>query len=236
MTNAIEQSKCEMYSRVATLKFACTEKPIAFEQFESALEQYLENIRVDLSALHETSRKRFEDIQSLKAVNADLIEQLSSMTEKRDVLRNTVQAMEMASATAGDVINGLKSELYMARMSLSVARSVKASAPLSAKYENASCATLDGKTAAILGAVVDCQRITTNWAMNDLRAKKAIRDISAVVNGSPHVLQAMKDFETGSDTYATWFINNGDITPACQHSFHPAFPSGEQCVFCGVGK
>lgn len=214
MTNAIEQSKREMYRRISYVR----RNPSAsgyyvnnecIDAMEESLEAHLELLRQDLSALHETARKRFEDIQSLEAVNKDLIEQLSSMTEKRDALRNSAQASAHACGSSHSVGS--------------------TSGQISA--ENASCAKLDGKTAAILGAVVDVRQIVSDWAVYGYKAKKQMKKLAYAINNNPELHAAMLQFEKG-DGYGTWFLNNTD----CMHSFHPAFPSGEQCVFCGVGK
>ncbi len=212
MTNAIEQSKREMYEKwkdACKISVGIRGCGVLLE-FEQAMEAYLELLRQDLSAPHETARKRFEDIQSLEAVNKDLIEQLSKMTERRDYFRNQVQAANHACESRQD----------------------QPATPTQDSGDLASCATLDGKTAAILGAVVDCQRIIREWGAGGLKAKRAIRAVASVVNGRPSVCQAFLDFEVPTDDYGDWFINNTQ----CMHSFHPAFPSGEQCVFCGVGK
>ena len=212
MTNAIEQSKREMYSALEIVKVMTasgTPPSVCIELFEARLEAHIELLRQDLSALHETARKRFEDIQSLEAVNKDLIEQLSSMTERRDYFRNQVQAANHACK----------------------ARQDQSATPTQDSGDRASCETLDGKTEAILGAVVDVRQIVSDWAVYGYKAKKQMKKLAYAINYNPELHAAMLQFEKG-DGYTTWFLNN----TACMHSFHPAFPSGEQCVFCGVGK
>jgi hypothetical protein len=210
MTNAIEQSKREMYKQLNLMKknadvLALPPLEAMLGNFESAFEAYLEESRQDSEALHQTARKRFEDIQSLEAVNAELTERLSLMTTDRDSLRNRMQAYE--------------------------AREAPASTSGQTSGENVSCATLDGKTAAILGAVVDVRQIVSDWAVYGYKAKKQMKKLAYAINNNPELHSAMLQFEKG-DGYGTWFLNNTD----CMHSFHPAFPGGEQCVFCGVGK
>jgi hypothetical protein len=216
MTNAIEQSKREMYQAFANLKgrieinYSIKDMLRGADEFEGLLEDYLELLRQDLSALHETARKRFDDIQSLEVVNKDLIEQLSSMTEKRDALRNFRQASEHAQGEAPE----------------------KGATMHQSSEENASCAKLDGKTAAILGALLDAQSVMVEYLVPDgIRAKDAIGKMIPILDNEKLYL-AMRGFEHPNGGYAAWFINNTD----CMHSFHPAFPGGEQCVFCGVGK
>lgn len=75
MTNAIEQTKREMYRRVSALKWACNEKPIAFEQFEVALEAHLEDLRQDAM---------------------DTLGRLAAMTEERDSTQLRLHAVDHA--------------------------------------------------------------------------------------------------------------------------------------------
>lgn len=231
MTNAIEQSKREMYKAVAhlrgtiTINYSIKNMLDSLNMFEGFLEDYLELLRQDREALHETARKRFEDIQSLEKENEALqmknenqriiIEEaggtnelryrLAKMTEERDSLRSRMQAYE--------------------------ARSGQASTSGQTSVDRASCATLDGKTAAILGAVVDARQIVSDWAVYGYKAKKQMKKLAYAINNNPELHSAMLQFEKG-DGYGTWFINNTQ----CMHRFMPAFPRGEQCVFCGVGK
>ena len=250
MTNAIEQSKREMYQRIADIRKCAQPRGNASQEYdylvsdrivgvmEEALESYLELLRqamvtvnestvscaqhsaeaflglerrvetlsAELEALHKTARKRFEDIQGLEAVNKDLIEQLASMTEKRDALRNSAQASTHACGVSHSV-GGTSGQ---------------------SSGENVSFANLDGKTAAILGALVDAQRVMTDYLVPDgIRAKDAIGKMIPILD-SEKLYVAMRGFEHPSGGYAAWFLSNTQ----CMHGF----PSGEQCVFCGVGK
>ena len=235
MTNAIEQSKREMYNRLANLKACVSPSHLSMGLFELDLETYLELLRQDHEALHETARKRFEDLQKSEKANfslseicdyqsgvigkcagqslsqiRDLESRLAKMTEERDAIQLRLHAVDHA---------------YNEQQS-------RAATLVSNSGENVDIAKLDGKTAAILGAVVDCQRIVTDWAMNGLKAKKAIRAISAVVNGSPRVLQAMLQFERPASPdakYAAWMLNNLDH---CQHSFFAIGDEQPKCIYC----
>ncbi|MCY1187840.1 hypothetical protein D9M73_288720 [compost metagenome] len=59
-----------------------------------------------------------------------------------------------------------------------------------------------------------------------------MKKLAYALNNNPELHAAMLEFERPTDSYGNWFLNNTQ----CMHSFHPAFPGGEQCVFCGVGK
>lgn len=76
-------------------------------------------------------------------------------------------------------------------------------------------------TMTILGAVVDCQQIVSDWAVYGHKAKGAMKKLADVLNGTPELTKAMKSFEKAD---------------GCMHSFHPAFPGGEQCIFCGESR
>ena len=200
---------CGALELVKVLTAGGTPPSVCIELFEARLEAHLELLRQDHEALHETARKRFDDIQSLEAVNKDLIEQLSSMTEKRDALRNFRQASDHAQGEEPE----------------------RGATLHQSSAENVSCETLDCKAAAILGAVVDARQIVSDWAVYGYSAKKQMKKLAYAINNNPELHSAMLQLEKG-DRYGTWFINNTQ----CMHSFHPAFPGGEQCVFCGVGK
>lgn len=88
MTNAIEQTKREMWGKLHIVKLATyVNQEAAVEEFETALEGYLESLRQDRAKI----------------------------IEERDELRNKHQALQMASQTAAEVIRGLRSELLEAR-------------------------------------------------------------------------------------------------------------------------
>lgn len=104
MTNAIEQTRREMYNALELLR---GHRPPAyfFDNFEGHLEAHLEELRKGMAALAE----------ALKIATAHKFE----LIEERDTLRNKLQALQMASSTAAEVIRGLRSELEEAREGIS---------------------------------------------------------------------------------------------------------------------
>lgn len=236
MTNAIEQSKREMYQKLDDLRkgtfysisgpyhqFPCKD----LDKYESAIESYLELLRQDHEALHETARKRFEDIQSLEAVNCELSRALESanktMTQCAGYSLTQIRGLEerLANMTA-------ERDLLRNRMQANEAREERCSTSGQTSGENASCAKMDGKTAAILGALLDAQSVMVEYLVPDgIRAKDAIGKMIPILDNEK-LYAAMRGFEHPNGGYAAWFLNNDK----CMHSF----PSGEQCVFCGVGK
>lgn len=92
MTNAIEQTKREMYDALRGInnyaKMNCHVSVVKLlKDFSEPLEAHLEALRQDRAKI----------------------------IEDRDELRNKHQALQMASQTAADVIRGLRSELLEAR-------------------------------------------------------------------------------------------------------------------------
>lgn len=116
MTNAIEQTGRMMYFELAlirrSVKNSRTLRSSDIDQFEDKLEAHLEELRKGMVACNESTVKCAQ--HSAEAF-VDLESRLSTMTEERDTLRNKLQALQMASSTAAEVICGLRSELEEAR-------------------------------------------------------------------------------------------------------------------------
>lgn len=227
MTTAIEVTKRKMQTDLIRVGGMISTTHL-FKTFKESLEAHLEAVRQDRDTL----------------------------TTERDTLRNRVQVLEMANATSGEVIRGLKDEATQARRARMKARLHEYIASAPTPVENVASATLDGNTATILGALVDAQRIMTDYLVPDgIRAKEAMGKIIPVLDNEKLCL-AMDAFEqpkeeiTGASLSAKYFSNRTIASVAidkmvrnlmrgksgCMHSFHPAFQSGELCTFCGVGK
>lgn len=114
MTNAIETTKREMYESLEIIK-EFSRKPLLCRYLENALENHLEQLRQQYEQMAAMASERFEAIQSLEQSGQDLTAKLSAMTEERDSMRNQLQALQMASQTAAEVIRGLRSELFESR-------------------------------------------------------------------------------------------------------------------------
>ena len=278
MTNAIEQTKREMYEHLDVLKYAYRNNPKAmlFGHFDSALEAHLEELR-KLMVL--TPTQQGEEVVSLRM-------RLSAMTQDRDDCQKRMQALDhahfnldQANKVAGEELQRCQTNLrhwrdeagkldarvrsfesgdihkkylrdrqdlmeaeklsdslderlrdaqavighqeqLIAGQRLAIAdlylakhRAPKAEEGLQAP---APCAN----TTTILGAVIDCQQIVSDWAVYGHKAKEQMQKLANVLNGDPELQRAMRSFENGG----------------CMHSFHPAFPGGEQCIFCGVKR
>lgn len=209
MTTAIEQAKREMYNLLSSV-MQQTSHPTTLRLFEAAMESYLEQLRQQYEEMASTAHQRFESVQSLEAANQDLIEQLAKMTESRDMFRNLHQAATHAS----------------------IERVGQASTSGQTSGDRTSCEQTDAKTMAILGAVADVRHLVTDWGVGDLKARRAMRKIAGIVNGTA-CYSAILEFEAKpTDSYGNWFINNDK----CMHSFFAIGDDQFKCTFCGVGK
>lgn len=93
MTNAIEQTRREMYQFLSEVKEIVTNRgfpTISLPMFEERLEKHLEALRRESISTHD----RFAQVIA-----------------ERDTLRNRLQAFEMASQTSAEIIKGLREEL-----------------------------------------------------------------------------------------------------------------------------
>lgn len=113
MTNAIEQTRREMYKWLLSVKQLADSQASAqaAEMLELCLEIHLEVLRKESAnqqsrlELNESLANGFsEQVAAANKINADFIEQ-------RDTLRNRLQAFEMASQTSAEIIKGLREEL-----------------------------------------------------------------------------------------------------------------------------
>lgn len=186
MTNAIEQSKHSMYQELNKITGEAK-----FDPFQAALESYLELLRQSLVYANKTITDCAA--QSLSQIR-DLESRLAKMTEERDAIQLRLHAVDHA---------------YNEQQS-------RGATLVSNSGENVASETRDGKTAAIIGAVVDVQRIVTDWAKKGLKAKQAMYLISSVMNCQP-VYSVMLEFEA----------------PKCMHTWHYHKHTGiGQCIYC----
>lgn len=236
MTTAIEQAKREMYNLLSSV-MQQTSHPTTLRLFEAEMESYLEQLRQQYEEMASTAHQRFESIQSLEKVNQDLIDQLAKMTESRDMFRNLHQAATHAS----------------------IERVGQASTSGQTSGDRAYCEQPDAKTMAIIGALVDAQRVMVEYLVPDgIRAKDAIGKMIPILDNEKLCL-AMDAFEKPrcqhawvshnfgtpvcsrcgiahrigkEDTYAARVTNNDK----CMHSFFAIGDDKMKCTFCGVGK
>lgn len=199
MTNAIEQAKQSMYKWLEAAKQsssnAVSEHSISMKWLEETLEAYLEELRLDHEALHVTARERFDSIRSLEAVNAELAERLAKMTGERDEIQGRLHAVDhaydksqRANGVAGDEIRRLQTlcQLYGAGSRTSIQ---DYSVNVAREQPDAKALMI------VLGALVDAQRIVTDYLVPDgIRAKRAMEKLIPFLDNKD-LVKAQKVFE-----------------------------------------
>ena len=102
MTNAIEQTKREMYEALAILKgrieinYSVKDMQRGADEFESALEEYLEALGNNAVALY--NREALSHCRT-KTERDDLQTRLAAMTEERDAIQLRLHAVDHAYKT-----------------------------------------------------------------------------------------------------------------------------------------
>lgn len=218
MTNAIEQAKREMYGALEIFKHFAS-RPALAGMFESQLEAYLELLRQDHEALHETARKRFEDLQAAEVANQELQEKIQYWRGLNANQRNTIEEMQERLAKMTEERDSIQLRLHAVDHSYRTQQD-RLAIPVKDSVDRGSCEAADAKAMAFEGAVIDAQGIVEGWAIGDLKAKKAMRRIAGIVNG-PAVHSAMLGLGKAQ---------------ACMHSFFAIGDDQMKCTFCGVGK
>lgn len=174
MTNAIEQTKREMYASLKNLKVyadsANQGASIACEYFERFLELHLEELRKAMVAGNENTIRCAN--HSLVTIR-DLESRLATMTEERDAIQLRLHAVDHAyneqqrkTGTCGQVC-----------------------------ADRGASEQTDGKTMALLGVIVECQQLVSDWAIYGYRAKKQMKKMAYVLNNNPELRAALDHFE-----------------------------------------
>ena len=186
MTNAIEQTRREMYEALKKVN-ACFGDTLPMAKLESAMEAHLEELRKAMVAgnavIVDCAQHSAESFIALES-------RAASLTEERDTLRNRIQVLEMASETKAEVIRGLMGDVSALKESLNNAGATTHQE----SAENASGAITDA-TMTVLGAMIDCRQLVSDWAVYGFKAKKQMRKLADVLNGDPKLIEAMKSFE-----------------------------------------
>ena len=181
-------------------------RPNLMDLFETALESHLEALRQERAAL----------------------------TTERDTLRNRVQVLELANQTSGDVIRSLKDEAKEARKASMKARLSEFATPVSNSSENVASADTGGDTDDILE--LRSRMVADFIERHDARKAKSAEQKRVQEERVAAMNAEVMKVSMGMNRmlWSLW----ADAFPKekCMHSFHPAFPSGELCTFCGVGK
>lgn len=237
MTNAIEQSKREMYQSFTNMKgrieinYSIKDMLRGADEFEGLMEDYLELLRQDHEALHETARKRFEDLQVAEAANQELQRKNDKQYEIIRSAENTAEEMTQRLAKMTEERDSIQLRLH----AVDHAYNEQQSRPCTSgqdSTENVSCEAMDSKTAVILSTLSDAQRVMVEYLTSDgIRAKDAIGKMIPILDNEKLWI-AMREFRNAGDGYSAWFLNNDK----CQHSFHQCYGPRETCTYCGVAK
>lgn len=217
MTNAIEQTKREMYEHLDVLKYVYRNnpKPMLFGHLESAMEAHLEELRKALVAANQLtvqcaqhSAESFVELEKkvdywrfLNGNQAetiiDLQSRLAAMTENRDELARGNLAGVKAYGAMKQERDDIQLRLHAVDHAYNEQQGkVGTSGQVCA--DRGSSEQTDAKTMAILGAVVDCQQLVSDWAAYGYRAKKQMKKMAYVLNNNPELRAALIHFE-GSD-------------------------------------
>lgn len=191
MNNAIEATKREMYGCLEQIKATATHgftPNYSIRMFEPALEEHLEELRKELKCAH-------EDADGANLLRTEFQGRLERMTEERDRIQGRLHAVDeaydksqRALGVAGDEIRILQALLKL--------RGDEGSASTQDSRENASYAFVEASALMIvLGALVDSQRIITDWLIPDgIKAKKAMKMLLPVLDNED-LCTAQKVFE-----------------------------------------
>lgn len=201
MTNAIEQAKREMYGYLAKLQHCVRHKYVPYvslPDFEASLEFYLEQVRQDHEALHETARKRFEDVQALEAANDKLSKALryTNETIQRCAAKSleTIRDLESRLAKMTEDRDGCQSRMQAIDHAYNEQQRKTGTCGQACGDRGAS-EQPDAKTMALLGVIVDCQQLVSDWAVYGYRAKRQMKKMAYVLNNNPELRAALDHFE-----------------------------------------
>lgn len=233
MTNATEQPKREMYADLKRVSSMVGSTHL-FKTFQDSLEAHLEELRKD---------------------SMDTLGRLVAMTQERDDIQLRLHAVDHAYSAQSTLVFDQAAEINRHKVAINIAgeelirvqgiarqhlddcrsaeklsddlyvvknqRKAEPSTSAQDSKENVASEMSDGKAMmVVLGAMVDIQQIVSDWAVCGHKSKEQMRKLANVLNGDPELQRAIRSFENGG----------------CMHSFHPAFPGGEQCIFCGGSR
>lgn len=184
MSNAIQQTKREMYEALADVKgrikinYSVKNMLEGIDQFEERLEVHLEILRIELE---------YEQKRSNNAI------------EERDAANLRMHAIDHAynesQKTVGrqiDVIASLQDRLAIN------AREKRAAGTCGQVCgDRVASERSDGNAMALLGVIVECQQLVSDWAVYGYRAKKQMKKMDYVLNNNPELRAALDHFEGG---------------------------------------
>lgn len=179
MTNATEVTKRKLFMYVAHCKAAMREQHIpnaSFPVMEESLEAHLEALRQEIEGL-------YGDVRSAEAAHDALVVKYEALGQTADERFRDLQLAEEANTKLQEIIRISGDELRHAQM-------------LSRSYARQLVGTEESSPVmTILGALVDAQRIMTDYLVPDgVRARDTVKALLPVLDNQTLVL-AMRELE-----------------------------------------
>lgn len=187
MNNAIETTRHAMYECLEVLR-AFKDRPTLLGYFETHLELHLEELRKQLKTAN-------EDTQGANILKDEFQQRLMRMTEERDQIQGRLHAIDEAYDKSQRAL-GVSGEEIRRLQALLQLRGACAGTYAQDSQENVSSDDTQANALMIvLGALVDAQRIVTDWLVPDgIKAKKAMSKLVPVLDNETLFL-AMRTFE-----------------------------------------
>jgi len=177
MTNAIEQTKREMYKRLAQMKETASyglAPSLSLQEFEIALEAHLEELRKALVAVNSST---VACAQHSAEAFIEMEGRLAKMTNERDAIQLRLHAVDHAYSESQKAVGNQMSVIasLQDRLAINEREKREEGTSGSACGDRGSSAKLDGDMATVIAAVRSAQDIMVEYLVPDgIRAKRAM--------------------------------------------------------------
>jgi chromosome segregation ATPase len=234
VTAKIEQTKRDMYNDLKRFESMVGSTHL-FKTFQDSLEAHLEELRKEnaLSLAMAGSMREERDAaqRRVQAVDHAYFEQSNLVGQQAAEL----DRVKLAAQTAGDCIRDMNTTNRAYQIDIKSLRE-----QLQARDETI------GQLRKVYGR--DREDVMSAEKLSDELSDK-LRDAQAVIGRQEQLIVGqrlaiaelyMRRPKAAEEKCAHSYGNHlgcpecGEVFKQCQHSFHPAFPSGEMCIFCGV--
>jgi len=238
MTNAIEQTRISMYDAFNAMKAGgrWLIKKANCEAFESALEEHLEALRAAMKTREDVGQAFSESLGRVVADRDSLILRLSAMTQERDEIQGRLHAIDHAYGESQKAVSIAGEELRECQTNL--------------RHWREECGKMHAKVRAFESGDIhkkylrDRQDLMSAEKLSDELSEKLTQATSVIgrqeqlIAGQRHAIAELymdrARIPREISTYAAWITREYEASKSgnCQHSFQPAFPSGQMCTFC----
>lgn len=199
MTNAIEQTKHQMYVDLKRFEHMVGSTHL-FKTFQDSLEAHLEELRKANSGLVEMFVKEKTDVEI----------RLMSMTQERDDIQGRLHAVDHAYNEQSNRVSIMDKMIDNLREANGIA--------------GEELIRVQGIARQHLDDCRSAEKLSDEFSEKLTHATTMIGQQEQLIAGQRHAI---------ADLYMK---RAGVKVDKCMHSFHPAFPSGEMCIFCGDRK